>query len=113
VYSVRALDAAHGALVEVATLLDGEPPDGEEQRAYVAKRTAAISGLAGLLGDAHQRRVDAERASERAEETRRRRWVDAVTRARDELQAEDRQGSLARIDRLSRRLRREAEDDRD
>jgi len=113
VYSARALDAAHGALVEVATLLDGAPPDGEEQRAYVAKRTAAIAGLAGLLADAHQRRVDAERASERAEETRRRRWVDAVTRARDELQAEDRQGSLARLDRLSRRLRLEAEDDRD
>jgi hypothetical protein len=111
VYSDRALDAAHAAVVEVATLLHGVPPDGTEQRGYVAKRTAAITDLAGLLSDAHRRRLDAQHASELAQEDRRHRWVAAVTRARDELQAEDRQGSLAQLGRLSRRLRREAEDD--
>jgi hypothetical protein len=111
VYGERALDAAHEALVEVASLLEGAPPTVPAQDEYVAKRTRAIATLARQLRDAHTTWLAgrAETAAEEAE--RRERWVTAVTQARDELQAEDRQGSLARLARLTTRLDREAGDD--
>jgi hypothetical protein len=111
VYSGRALDAGHLALVEVATLLGGAPPDGPAQDAYVGKRTAAISELTGRLVAAHERWREEQLAGEAAEAERRQRWVAAVTQARDELQAEDRYGSLAQLERLTTRLLREADDD--
>jgi hypothetical protein len=110
VYSGRALDAAHLALVEVATLLDGAPPDGPAQDEYVAKRTVAIAELTSRLDEAHRRWRDEQLAGEAAEAARRQRWVAAVTQARDELQAEDRYGSLAQLERLTTRLTREADD---
>jgi hypothetical protein len=111
VYSGRALDAAHLALVEVATLLAGAPPDGPAQDEYVARRTAALAALTRQLAEAHLR-WRADRAAEAAVEAERRgRWVAAVTQARDELQAEDRYGSLAQLERLTARLSREAGDD--
>jgi hypothetical protein len=113
VYSGRALDAAHLALVEVATLLDGAPPDGPAQDEYVARRTAAIAELTGRLTAAHRRWRDDKLAGEAAEAERRQRWVAAVTQARDELQAEDRYGSLAQLERLTTRLGREADDGRE
>ena len=109
VYSGRALDAGHLALVEVATLLDGAPPDGPTQDEYVARRTEAIEALAGQLVAANRRWLDERVAEAVAEESRRQRWVAAVTEAREELQAEDRFGSLAQLDRLATRLTREAD----
>jgi type IV secretory pathway VirB2 component (pilin) len=111
VYGERALDAAHEALVEVASLLEGSPPAVPAQDEYVAKRARAIATLSRQLQDAHRTWLAgrAETAAEEAE--RRERWVTAVTQARDELQAEDRQGSLARLARLTTRLEREAGDD--
>ena len=110
VYSGRALDAAHLALVEVATLLDGASPAGPAQDAYVAKRTNAIVALTDQLARAQDRWRADQVASEAAEAARRQRWVAAVTVARDELQAEDRYGSLAQLERLTIRLTREAGD---
>jgi hypothetical protein len=110
VYSGRALDAAYLALVEVATLLDGTSPAGPAQDAYVAKRTDAIVALTEQLADAHDRWRADQVAGEAAEAARRQRWVAAVTVARDELQAEDRYGSLAQLERLTTRLTREADD---
>jgi len=110
VYSGRALDAAHLAVVEVATLLAGAPPDGPTQDGYVAKRTAAIAALTRQLAAARVRWLDDQAAGAAAEAERRQRWVAAVTQARDELQAEDRFGSLAQLDRLTTRLTREAGD---
>jgi hypothetical protein len=110
VYSGRVLDAAHLALVEVATLLDGASPAGPAQDEYVAKRTDAIVALTRQLAGAHRRWRDEQVASEAAEAERRQRWVAAVTVARDELQAEDRYGALAQLERLTTRLTREADD---
>lgn len=110
VYSGRALDAAHLAVVEVATLLKGAPPDGPVQEEYVARRTAAIEGLTRELLVAHQRWLEERAATEAEEADRRHRWVAAVTQARDELQAEDRMGSLAQLERVTTRLAREAAD---
>jgi hypothetical protein len=111
VYGGRALDAAHEALVEVASLLDGAPPGVPAQDEYVAKRTGAIAALARQLQDAHRTWLAGRAATAADEAERRERWVTAVTQARDELQAEDRQGSLARLARLTTRLEREANDD--
>lgn len=110
IYSGRALVAGHTACVEVATLLGGAPPDGAVQEEYVAKRTAAILALAAQLDAAHRRWLDDQAASAAEESDRRRRWVAAVTRARDELQAEDRLGSLAQLEQLTTRLTRETDD---
>jgi hypothetical protein len=110
VYSGRALDAAHLAVVEVATLLKGDPPEGPAQDEYVTRRTAAIRALVGELMAANQRWLEERAATEAEEEDRRRRWVEAVTRARDELQAEDRMGSLAQLERITTRLSGEAVD---
>jgi hypothetical protein len=46
-----ARDAAHLAVAEVAALLDGRPPEGGEQEAYVARRAEAVSALADRLAD--------------------------------------------------------------
>lgn len=110
VHSGRALDAAHLAVVEVATLLKGEPPEGAAQDEYVARRTAAIEALTRELLAAHRRWLEERAATEAGEAERRRRWVAAVTEARDELQAEDRMGSLAQLERITTRLAREAAD---
>ncbi len=111
VYGERALEAAHEALVEVAMLLDGGPPGVPAQDEYVARRTRAIVTLSRQLEDAHRTWVAGQAAGEAEEAERRQRWVTAVTQARDELQAEDRHGSLARLRRLTTRLDREAADD--
>lgn len=110
VYSGRALDAGHLAVVEVATLLKGAPPDGPVQEEYVGRRTAAIEALTRELLAAHHRWLEERAATEAEEADRRRRWVAAVTQARDELQAEDRMGSLAQLERVTTRLSREAAD---
>lgn len=111
IYGGRALDAAHAALVEAASLLDGAPPRVAAQDAYLEKRTEAIVRLTRQLRDAHESWLAGQAATAAAEDRRRERWVTAVTEARAELQAEDRQGSLARLARLTRRVEREADDD--
>jgi hypothetical protein len=110
VYSGRAMDAAHLAVVEVASLLDGQPPDGPTQDEYIAKRTTALVALTSQLAEANRRWLAEQAAGAAAEEERRQRWVASVTQARDELQAEDRYGSLAQLQRLTTRLTREADD---
>lgn len=110
VYSDRALEAGHLAVVEVATLLAGAAPDGPAQDEYVVKRTRAIRSLDSQLRAAHARWRDDQAAGEAAQAERRRRLAAAVTEARDELQAEDRLGSLAQLERLTTRLSREASD---
>lgn len=47
-----AIAAAHGALLEVASLLKGRSPVSERERGYVGKRSTAIAELAEVLRDA-------------------------------------------------------------
>ncbi len=96
-HSVEALDAAHLALVEAATLLDGAVPTSPTEVAYVERRTAAIRGLTAgmrLLPSSDPRR---ERAA-------------ALASARDELESLDRLGSLDRLEGLRTRLQPETDD---
>jgi hypothetical protein len=46
-----AVAAAHGAVLEAATLLHGRPPAPGRERDYVEHRAAAIEGLAQALGE--------------------------------------------------------------
>jgi hypothetical protein len=46
-----AISAAHGALLEVASLLKGRSPTSERELAYVNQRAAAVAELVGALGE--------------------------------------------------------------
>jgi hypothetical protein len=61
-FRTEALSAAHMALIESATMLDGAPPATDVQAAYVEKRVAAIEALTQAATEARQ----AERAEEHA-----------------------------------------------
>ena len=111
VYLGRAMEAAHLALVEAASLLGGTPPAGESQVQYVDKRTQAIETLTRGFHAAHRAWLDGQ-AAEAAREARRVRIREtAVTEAREELQAADRFGSLEQLGRLTARLQRDAGDE--
>jgi hypothetical protein len=91
----QALEAAHAALLEVASLLDGRPPQTEDEHAYVDRRTAAIRDLTAEL-------------SKRYRGWRRRRQVRstpmdqtaAVVRARNDLEAATGTGAVTELERL-------------
>ena len=85
--------AAHGAVLEVATLLDGRSPVSEAERTYVAVRVAAIEELTGALRE----RPPAMEPG-RPDPT-------LVAQARDELDALTDGGSLARLTDLTAEVR--------
>ena len=86
--------AAHGALLEVATLLDGRGVGAHAERDYVVARATAIEEV-----------VDALRAQPPAADPGR---LDPtlVTQARDELDALTGGGALARLTELATQVRR-------
>lgn len=105
-----ARSAAHAAVVEVATLLDGRAPDGEEQRDYVRKRTLAIQHVTRGL-----RRLEAGHS------TRAQRDDDAVLgdgharariAAREQLEADAGVSGLSQLESLRRGLTEGPFDDR-
>lgn len=108
----RTVDAAHGAVVEVATLLDGRPPITDAEIGYVEKRARAIRETAKQL-----RRTEAEDGGDRSSGTAddetiaaRRRRADALIRAREELESTHGMGSVEELDTLHDLLRREGDD---
>jgi hypothetical protein len=96
-----ARSAAHGAVVECASLLDGAPPSADAQVDYINKRTEAIQRLTKELTRQHARFQTAAHAD--AEATRRdaEARATAVTQARNELESADRSDSLHELDVLT------------
>jgi hypothetical protein len=110
----QTVTAAHAALVEVATLLDGSAPVTDAEIAYVEKRTAAVRTASARLIRADRVRARARGARTRADEdetmAQRRRRADAVTRAREELESTHRMSSVDQLEALNDVLRRETND---
>ncbi len=106
----RALEAAHRAVVDVATLLHGEPPLADAQVDYVRKRTAAIRDTTAQLRRANRAwSRAAQPAAAGPPLAERRRRAEAVARAREELEASDRLGSVHQLETVQELLRKEAD----
>ncbi len=84
----EAIAAAHSAMLEVATLLQGEAPRSDRERAYVGARAAAIDTLAAALQSWNDLAPD------------------VVVEAREELDAFGGVGALRRLEQLSFEARR-------
>jgi hypothetical protein len=61
-YRTEALSAAHMALIESATMLDGAPPVTDAQLSYVEKRVTAIEALTQAAADARLAELEEEHA---------------------------------------------------
>jgi hypothetical protein len=109
-FGEEAVTAAHQALVEVATRLDGKPPTRPDDVEYIASRTNAVETLSEALAD-HQRRLDARaaRAAAAAAEAEEELQWTARREATAELESQLGPDSLDRLELLARHL--EAGDD--
>jgi hypothetical protein len=104
------LDAAHLALVEVATLLGGAAPIVPAEVAYVDRRTRAIRELTADIIATRRARTAEEAADDAFLIDARRARTTALAGARDELESSDALGSLSRLGSLRGRLRTETDD---
>lgn len=104
----EAVHAAHQAMVEVATLLDGAPPAGSPEQEYVSQRTRALGKVAVALERHHEFEAAAQARGEAegAEVAEAERRLEAAARlaATQELDARLGPMSLDRLDILTRGL---------
>jgi fumarate reductase subunit D len=107
-----ALDAAHLAMVESATLLDGASPSAPSEIDYVRRRTEAIRALTADLLAADRDRQDREATAAAGVTDARLDRAAALISARDELESVDRLGSLDRLQGLRAALEPEIDDAR-
>jgi hypothetical protein len=82
--TAEAQAAAHGALLEVASLLSGRPPASDRERTYVEERAAAVEALVDALEDAHPAQLGSVHP-------------DLVVEAREELDALAGTSALSRL----------------
>lgn len=87
------VEAAHRAVVEAASLLQGRSPEVAAERDYVEARAAAVERLVAAL--------EADPATQRGDRTARA----AIAQAKDELDAAGGLGSLQALDALTREVR--------
>ena len=106
----EAADAAHLAVVEVASLLAGRRPVAAAETEYVEKRTKAIRHLTLQLQRAHRTWVEARMDTSIHATPADRQWATAVTQAREELESTTGLGSLDRLSGVGASLEREADD---
>jgi hypothetical protein len=103
--------AAHLAVVEVASLLRGKGPIATEEIAYVDRRTEAIQAVHRALVDRAGIHVETHVPELAGVTDQQRRSAAEVARARDELEAASGVGSLADLRQVTEQLRREADHD--
>ena len=111
----EAVDAAHAAVVEVATLLGGRAPDGPAETTYVQTRSSAIDARAGDLPRRHRAAIEkrlqvATHAWPPAAVDDAGSRTAALVEARDELIAGTGLGALERMRELRDSFRTEAID---
>ena len=105
-----AAEAAHLAMVEVASLLAGQRPVADAELEYVRKRTQAIGRLTLSLQRTQRGRVEARLDASIHQTPAQRHWATAVTEAREELDSATGLGSLDRLTDLAATTEREAHD---
>jgi hypothetical protein len=95
-----AVAAAHGAMLDVATLLRGRVPDSDGERGYVETRAAAVERLTGALRES--RTATGRRDTGPVED-----GVDpaVMLRVREELEAIGGVSSLARLEEFTAEVR--------
>jgi len=103
-----AVTAAHLALMEVATLLEGQPPSDEASRGYVRRRAEAIERTTAQLRDGVAAALAAEAAVAAPDDSAERIWAAARLKAREDLEVVHRIGSVDQLASLSERLERTA-----
>ena len=106
--AAAATDAAHQAMVEVASLLAGGRPVADAELEYVRKRTGAIQRLTVRLQEVQRARVEARMDLSIHRTPTGPRWATAVTEAREELEATGGLGSLDRMAEIATALESEA-----
>jgi hypothetical protein len=105
--------AAHLALVEVATLLEGQPPSDDASRGYVRRRAEAIEGTTAQLRNGVAAALAADAAVSTPDDSAARIWAAARLRAREELEQVHRIGSVDQLASLRERLERMAGHERE
>ena len=111
-YARDAAEAAHLAVVEVASLLGGGRPMAEAEVEYVRKRTQAIGRLTLRLQRARRSRVEARLDASIHRTPPQQVWATALTEAREELESGSGLGSLDRLDAVGTTIEGEASDAR-
>jgi len=94
--ALPAIAAAHGALLEVASLLGGRPPGSASEREYIEKRAVAVEVLSVALRELSQ----LEKSASGVELS-----PGALVEARDELDQLVAFGSVSRLEELTREVR--------
>jgi len=111
-YARDAAEAAHLAVVEVASLLGGGHPMADAEVEYVRKRTQAIGRLTLRLQRARRSRVEARLDADIHRTSPQQVWATALTEAREELEATGGLGSLDRLEAVGSTIEGEASDAR-
>jgi hypothetical protein len=101
----EARSSAHQAMLEVASLLVGQPPVAAAQVAYVTKRTDALRELTAQLLLTHRGWLEVRARDAQAQVEEQREWAGAVARARDDLETSSDLGAVARLRTLSSQVR--------
>jgi len=109
-HATDAIEAAHLAVVEVASLLGGGRPMAEAEVEYVRKRTQAIGKLTLRLQRVQRQGVESRLDVSIHHTPAERGWATAVTEAREELEATTGLGSLDRLQTVGTTIESEAHD---
>ncbi len=106
----EAIEAAHLAVTEVASLLAGGRPVAEAEIEYVRKRTGAIGRLTLRLQRAQRARVEARLDASIHHTAAEQGWATALTEAREELESSTGLGSLDRLSAVGSTIEQEGHD---
>ncbi len=109
-WSIPALEAGHGAMLDVAMLLDGRAPTTPAEIEYIAARTRAMVDLASAAERQREEEARRSRLSIEEEQTQARQAKAAMADAMQEIEVTTGTGSLREMKRVLRLMRGEEGD---